>query len=118
MMEAPAASREHRTLIGRLYSGLSRLARTVLATCVLALIAAVGLRAYDSTLGPPLRPWHTIAPGELDASQIAGGDWNSYVQAEARMFEQVHRRLQAQMQAADRTPLNRYNDASIASPLP
>jgi alpha-beta hydrolase superfamily lysophospholipase len=55
-------------------------------------------------------------PAELDDDVIRHADWNQYVAAEARMFDQVHRALQAKMDPEDRTPINRYNDGSLASP--
>lgn len=104
-------------LIRRSISGLGTFARRVLLGIVLLVILLVGIRAYLSTQGPPLRPWQTIVPEEPDAAEIAGMDWRAYTQAEAAMFEQVHRKLQAKLDPADRTPLNRYYDASLTSPL-
>ncbi|BCT92055.1 membrane protein [Lysobacter caseinilyticus] len=83
----------------------------------LVVLVLVGLRAWHSTQGPPLRPWHTFAPDEPSADVIAQDSWQAYIAAENATFDQVHRRLQREMQPADRTPLNRYNDASKASPL-
>ncbi|MEO8160235.1 MAG: alpha/beta fold hydrolase [Arenimonas sp.] len=84
---------------------------------MLVALVLVGLRAWQSTKGPPLRPWHTIVPAELSADAIAHGDWKAYVAAETGMFELLHRRLQASLGPGDRTLLNRYNDASMVSPV-
>ncbi|MFC3550731.1 alpha/beta hydrolase [Lysobacter cavernae] len=87
------------------------------ATAVaLAVLMLVGIRAWQATQGPPLQPWHTIVPTELPADAIARGDWPAYVTAENKLFEQLHRDMQSQLQPGDRTPLNRYHDASLTSP--
>jgi len=84
---------------------------------LLVVVAIVVGRAYLSTSGPPLRPWHTIVPEELSARAIEHEDWRGWIAAENTMFEDLHRRLQAAMDAGDRTPLNRYNDASRVAPM-
>ena len=91
--------------------------RTWVAVALVLLVALLGLRAWSSTQGPPLRPWHKIVPDEPSAREIRQGDWNRYLAAEARLFDQLHRDLQREMAPADRTPINRYTDGSLASPL-
>lgn len=83
---------------------------------VLATVVLLGARAWQSTQGPPLRPWHTLRVAEADAATIARGDWNAYLAGEQRLFDDVHRRLQRALAPADRTPLNRYHDGSFSSP--
>src|SRR6476620_11708694 len=90
--------------------------RRVAILGLLLLLTLLGLRAWQSTQGPPLRPWHTIVPVELHADAIARGTWGDYVAAESRMFDQLHRDLQRTMTPADRTPINRYNDGGLSSP--
>lgn len=90
--------------------------RRVAILGLLLLLTLLGLRAWQSTQGPPLRPWHTIVPVELHADAIARGTWADYVAAESRMFDQLHRDLQRTMTPADRTPINRYNDGGLSSP--
>ncbi len=86
---------------------------TFVALLLLVLVVA---RACMSTQGPPLQPWHTIVPDELDAQAIANGDWRAYVTAEGKMFEALHQRLQHDMKPQDRTPLNRYVEGSLTAP--
>jgi alpha-beta hydrolase superfamily lysophospholipase len=100
----------------RLVAGIRHIVRRFAIVLLLLVLALVVLRAWQSTQGPQLRPWHTEVPDELRAEAIARADWATYVGAEARMFEQVRRELQRTMTPADRTPINRYNDGSLASP--
>jgi len=104
-------------LLRRSIGSLGTFARRLLLGIVLLIVALVGIRAYLSTQGPPLRPWQTIVPEEPDADAVAKMDWRAYTQAETAMFEQVHRKLGAKLVKSDRTPLNRYYDASLTSPL-
>ena len=104
------------SLLRRIVAVVRLLIRKFAMLAVVLVIALVGLRAWQSTQGPPLRPWHTLVPDEPSAEAIARSDWPTYVGVEARMFDQLHRGLQEAMDAGDRTPLNRYNDGSLASP--
>src|SRR5688500_8737177 len=107
---------QRHVLLRRIAAGIGRLVRkSALAAAVVVLMLA-GVRAYRSTEGPPLRPWHTIVPVELSADAITHGNWQAYVAAETRMFDQLHRSLQSELEPRDRTPLNRYRDASLVSP--
>ena len=99
------------TIGRRVAFGIGRLVRKSVVVGALVVLVLVGLRAYQSTQGPPLRPWHTIVPDELErrrSSRTRTGRRMS--RRKTAMFDQVHRRLQREMQPADRTPLNRYND--------
>jgi alpha-beta hydrolase superfamily lysophospholipase len=113
---ATGEARPRRTFIGRLFAGLSGLTRTLLVSALVVLVALVLLRAYGSTKGAPLRPWHTIVPAELDADAVARSSWKGYVEAEARMFAQLRADLQAKMQPGDLTLLNRYNEHGYTAP--
>lgn len=113
----PAHAQGLTHLIRRSLSGVGTFARRLLLGIVLLVVALIAIRAYLSTQGPPLRPWQTIVPEEPDAAAIAKMDWRAWVQAETAMFDQVHRKLRAQLDPSDHTPLNRYYDESITSPL-
>lgn len=97
-------------------ASIGSLLRQGFALVALVLLVALGVRAFQASDGPPLRPWHTIVPAELTADAIAKGDWNSYVAAESRLLHQVHTELRAQLEAGDRTSLNRYHEASLVRP--
>ena len=100
----------------RLSAVLRALIRKSTVAVILAILMVAGLRAYQSTQGPSLRPWHTIVPEELDAQAIVAGGWDHYVGAEANMFRKLEQRLRVRLQPEDRTPLNRYFPSSAASP--
>ena len=104
-------------LLRRSIGGLGTLARRLLLGIVLLVVALVGIRAYLSTQGPPLRPWQTIVPDEPSADAVAKMDWRAYTQVETAMFDQVHRKLRGKLEPSDNTPLNRYYDESLTSPL-
>jgi alpha-beta hydrolase superfamily lysophospholipase len=114
MSETPQA--ETRPIARRIATGLGQWTLKALTVVGLLALAFVAFRAYQSTQGPSLRPWHTIVPDELSADAIAHASWPTYIAAENCLFDQLHRKLQHAMQPADRTQLNRYYDASLASP--
>ena len=104
----------NRTALRHWIGGIGTLTRRIVWAVVLLLLALVCVRAYQSTQGPPLRPWHTIVPDELSADAIAARRLARRTsRPRTRMFEQLHRRLQSKHEAGDRTPLNRYYDASL-----
>lgn len=96
--------------------GIGTLTRRIVWAVVLLLLALLCVRAYLSTQGTPLRPWQTLVPDEESADAIARGDWREYVKAENAMFDDLHRRMQMKLEPGDRTPLNRYYDASFTAP--
>ena len=49
---------------------MARLARRGLAGVVLVGVTLFVGRAWQSQLGPPLRPWHTYVPHELRAEEL------------------------------------------------
>ncbi len=104
------------SLVSRLLGVAGTLLRKSLVLVALLVLVVVGVRACQSTRGPPLQPWHTIVPDELSASAITAGNWQSYVTAEQRMYEQLRRKLASAMEPDDRTLLNRYYAASLTSP--
>ncbi len=99
-----------------MFTGVRGLARKGIAAAALAVLLLMGIRAYQSTQGPPLRPWHTIVPAELSANAIVKGNWRGYVAAEARLFDRLQQRMQDELEQGDRTLINRYNEPSRASP--
>ena len=101
----------------RLVRAIVALLRKSVLLVLLLVVAIVVGRAYLSTSGPPLRPWHTIVPEEQSARAIGHEDWQGWIAAENTMFDDLHRRLQAAMDAGDRMPLNRYNAGSRVAPM-
>jgi alpha-beta hydrolase superfamily lysophospholipase len=78
------------------------------AALLLLLLALVGLRAWDATRGPPLRPWHTVIPEELDAGALDGADWGRYLAVEEAAFATVQAQVTEALEKEDRVLANRY----------
>jgi alpha-beta hydrolase superfamily lysophospholipase len=115
-MNSAAPSNRPGSRLRRIAARVGSLIQKLATIVLLVVIVLLSVRACRSTQGVPLRPWHTVVPAELSADAIASGDWPAYVEAEKRMFDSLHVRLQSEMEQGDRTPLNRYNDGSLASP--
>jgi alpha-beta hydrolase superfamily lysophospholipase len=83
-------------------------------TAALALLAAlaIGLRVASLQSELPLSVWHTHAPEEPDAAALDGMDWGGYLQAEARLFDTLRAHLRERLEADERSPANRYFEAS------
>jgi alpha-beta hydrolase superfamily lysophospholipase len=88
------------------------------AALVIAVVLAtiLGVRAWDSTRGAPLEPWHTFVPQELTADELAKADWAAYVAAENAIFEQVTAEVTRKLPEGERVPYNRYYAESPVYP--
>ena len=81
----------------------------VIAIVVLAVVATVFVvRAIDSRRGPPLEPWHTFVPEELDVAGIDGTDWTGYLAAEERIFRSVRENVTDRLPEKVRVRFDRY----------
>ncbi|WP_414475966.1 alpha/beta hydrolase [Microvirga sp. M2] len=101
------------------YTGLKRIAigAIVLAGVVLCLIVAgLAFRAWDALRAPPLEPWHTFVPDELDADAIDATDWQGYLQAEERILAEVRREVFRKPDEGAAMPLSRYVAGSPVDP--
>jgi len=87
---------------------LLRAARWAATLTVAVLATILGVRAYDAFRGPPLDPWHVIAPDDLDAGEIAGLDWAGWLSAEDRVFAEVRDRVTLTLAPQYRSQVNRY----------
>lgn len=83
---------------------------------VIAFVTVLGVRTYDMQRGPALEPWHKFVPEELSGDEIADADWNAYVAAEQRLFEDVRREVTEKLGPGDRSPANRYFSGSPIYP--
>ena len=86
-----------------------KFAALMAATAAVTLLAA---RAYGALQGPPLRPWHTFVPTEMDVDTLRAANWASYLQAENDIFQSIQREVVARLEPEDRAPANRYFDGS------
>jgi alpha-beta hydrolase superfamily lysophospholipase len=85
-------------------------------TLVIALVAVLGVRAWESLSGPPLEPWHTFVPTELAADEIGRTDWKGYLAAEQGAFDEVRREVSGKLAPRARVASNRYFDGSPLDP--
>jgi alpha-beta hydrolase superfamily lysophospholipase len=94
---------------------LGLLQRGVVIVAV-ALFTILAVRVWDKERGPPLQPWHTYVPAELDGAALAAADWSRYVAAEDALFEDVRRNVSGKLEGAARNPANRYFAGSPLHP--
>ncbi|SMG53842.1 alpha/beta hydrolase [Paraburkholderia susongensis] len=83
---------------------------------VLLAVLAFGLRAWYSQRGPGLSVWHTYVPREMTVEEMDTGDWNAYMKAEARIFEDVRVNVVEKLKPSERVPSNRYYEGSPIYP--
>ena len=74
-----------------------RWSKRAAAGVAIALVAILGVRAWDSLSGPPLEPWHTFVPPELSADETARTDWKGYLAAEQAAFDEVRREVSGKL---------------------
>lgn len=85
-----------------------RFCRRVLVLIVVAVVAILATRAWDSQRGSPLEPWHTYVPHDLHAGEIDKADWSSYLEHEDGIFRDVRREVVDKIDEEARVPGNRY----------
>ena len=73
-----------------------------------SLVTLLAVRAYDSQRGAPLAVWHTYAPEELTAQELAKAGWDDYLAAEQKIFESVRVNVTEKLAPEDQVPANRY----------
>ncbi|WP_322029115.1 alpha/beta hydrolase [Paraburkholderia sp. J76] len=83
---------------------------------VLLMVLALGLRAWYSQRGPDLSVWHTYVPREMTVEEMDAGDWNDYMKAEARIFEDVRVNVVEKLKPSERIPTNRYYEGAPIYP--
>jgi alpha-beta hydrolase superfamily lysophospholipase len=104
---------------GRRGTVRERVVKIVRRAAVLVAVVAITLlavRIWDAQRGPPLEPWHTFAPTELGAEELDEADWAAYLAAEQAAFDQVQAEVTAELDAAERVPINRYFEGSPVFP--
>jgi alpha-beta hydrolase superfamily lysophospholipase len=92
---------------------ITKLLALVAATIVVTLLVG---RTYTSLQGPPLRPWHTFAPVELDADTLDTATWDDYLKAEETILQEVDANVTAELDQEDEFPANRYFSGSALYP--
>ncbi len=95
---------------------LIRWSKRAAAGLAIALVAVLGVRAWDSLSGPPLEPWHTFVPTELSADETARTDWKGYLAAEQAAFDEVRREVSGKLAPRARVSSNRYFEGGPLDP--
>jgi len=91
-------------------------AKIITLVVVLLVILAFGLRAWSSLRTPGLSVWHTYVPHEMTVKEMDASDWNGYMAAESRIFDEVRANVVEKIDAAARVPSNRYYEGSPIYP--
>jgi alpha-beta hydrolase superfamily lysophospholipase len=93
-----------------------KLLKRALALALMAAVLVFAWRAYDALRAPHLSRWHTFAPHEASAAQIAELDWAGYLGIENRLFDEVRSEVTEQLNADERIDSNRYYSGSPIYP--
>jgi alpha-beta hydrolase superfamily lysophospholipase len=86
------------------------------AVVLVLLVVVLGLRVWDMQSGPPLGPWHTFVPEELDRDAVDRADWARWVAAEDALFASVRREVSGRLEPEEQVATNRYFSGSPVDP--
>lgn len=94
-----------------------RWVRRLLFALVFLLLGLIFGGAANAQLSlPDLKPWHRVRLADATASTLGGNStFKDYVAREDELFDRV-RTLEAEIDAGDRTSINRYHTGSRANP--
>lgn len=87
-----------------------------LVLLLLIVVVLLGVRVAGLSSLPELESWHRVVPDELGAAAIDDSDWAAYLAAEARLFEQLQRKVIEPAKASGETTYNRYSRSSPVYP--
>ena len=93
-----------------------RWTKRLLILVLLAILAFVGMRAFNALRGPALQPWHTFVPNELKADELDGADWARYLAREDELMASVRAEVSQKLPPDARAPINRYFEQSPVYP--
>ncbi len=94
----------------------ARILKWAVALSLAALVLVLAWRAYDALRAPHLARWHTFAPHEAEAEQIAKLDWAGYLAIENKLFDEVRTEVTDQLEPEDQVESNRYYSGSPLYP--
>ncbi|MBR0657999.1 alpha/beta hydrolase [Neoroseomonas oryzicola] len=80
------------------------------------LVVVLALRVWDMQNGPPLGPWHTFVPEELDRDAVDRADWARWIAAEDSLFASVRREVSGRLEPEEQVATNRYFSGSPVDP--
>lgn len=95
---------------------LVRQAKRLALLLVAAIVTLLGVRVYNLESGPPLKPWHTFVPEEASRDLVDRMDWDGYISAENKLFEDVRESVVQKLPIGERVPMNRYFEGSKVYP--
>jgi alpha-beta hydrolase superfamily lysophospholipase len=101
-----------KTWLRRILAGTAIL----MAMVACLIVAGLAFRAWDALRAPPLEPWHTYVPDELNADAIDATGWAGYLRAEERLFADVRREVFRAPDEGTAVPVNRYVTGSVVDP--
>lgn len=87
-----------------------------LVVLLLIVVALLGIRIAGLSALPELEPWHRLIPQELDADELDASDWQTYVAAEAALFERLQRELIEPVTTSGSARYSRYASDSPVYP--
>ena len=87
---------------------IRKLLRRTVLLLVVAVVAVLVWRAYDTQRGMPLERWHTFVPPEPSEDELDRADWGAWLAAEERALAAVRDDVTARTEASDSGRLNRY----------
>ena len=82
----------------------------------LLVVAFLAVRIYNSQRGLPLDVWHTYVPQELSEKEIDAADWQTYLEAEAKIFDSLRVNVTQRLTPEEQVPFNRYFEGSPVYP--
>ncbi len=97
-------------------SKLIRLIKRALLGLVIVALTLLVLRVWQTQRGAPLEPWHTYVPHELSVEELDKTEWEGYLKAEAKIFDQLRTEVTQRLDEEDRVPVNRYFEGSPVYP--
>jgi alpha-beta hydrolase superfamily lysophospholipase len=97
---------------------LPRWLRRAAILVAVILLTIVGLRLWESSRPPYLKPWHRfVPPSELHAAEMRESfTLEDYLHREDQVFREVHEQVEERLAPEDRTLSNRYFAGSLSSP--
>lgn len=81
-----------------------------------ALVVLIALGVYMLNSRPDLKVWHSADLDEEFTVNSGLEDFSQYLKLEERLFEQLDQLVYQQLQPADRSEINRYNQGSLSDP--
>ena len=97
---------------------LLRWLRRAVYAVAIALVTVVGVRVFQATRPPYLKPWHRFAPPSefRAADETASATLEDYLKREEQVFREVREQVEDRLAPEEQTPTNRYFSQSLASP--